>query len=133
MKTTLLLFCALVFAAGNATPVEGGSVTLIWTATGDNANSGCADGYELRYSPEKPDSVKGISVWWAEAISVDGPPGVPACAGEPDTAFVVGLPSGVLYFAVRAVDDSGNWTPIGNIHVDTLGRQAPKPPMIRTD
>ena len=96
MKTTLLLFCALVFAAGNATPVEGGSVTLIWTAT-------------------------------------DGPPGVPACAGEPDTAFVVGLPSGVLYFAVRAVDDSGNWTPIGNIHVDTLGRQAPKPPMIRTD
>ena len=87
MKTTLLLFCALVFAAGNATPVEGGSVTLIWTATGDNANSGCADGYELRYSPEKPDSVKGISVWWAEAISVDGPPGVPACAGEPDTAL----------------------------------------------
>ena len=77
------------------------SVTLSWTASGDNGTSGTAAAYDVRYSMSSP------LKWDTATLAAGGPSPQPAGATESFT--VSGLdPSATYYFAVRVIDDVGN-------------------------
>jgi hypothetical protein len=84
------------------------SITLIWTAPGDDENVGTATAYDIRYSDVIPFN-------WDTAIQVPNPP-PPQPAGVLKKFIVTGLsPSTTYYFALKAVDEAGNWSDISNI------------------
>ena len=86
------------------------SVTVSWTATGDDRNAGIATRYDLRYSlsPITASSFGSASKWT----------GVPApqSPGILQSVTVTGLlPSTTYYFAIKAADEVPNWSAISNI------------------
>lgn len=85
------------------------SITLKWTASGDDGLVGRASAYELRYS-RQPINAAG----WLTAVSVPTP--VPAPAGAAETFKVPGLnPNTVYYFALKVVDDRGATSLMSNV------------------
>jgi hypothetical protein len=87
------------------------TVSLRWTAPGDDGTIGTATTYDIRYA-------LGVitSTSFATATQCSGAP-VPAAAGTQQTYTVTGLaPGGVrYYFALRTADESGNWSAISNV------------------
>ncbi|MFH1279566.1 MAG: MBL fold metallo-hydrolase [Candidatus Eisenbacteria bacterium] len=84
-----------------ASPGEyNGTVDLTWTATGDDAGSGTASAYVVRYGVSPINEGN-----WASATDVDGEP-APQSAGSAESWTCQGLPAGqTLYFAMRAEDE----------------------------
>lgn len=86
------------------------SVTLRWTATGDDERIGRAQRYLLRYDTTRIESVADFE----QAQPVHAPP-LPAPAGQTETAAVTssdGLEADrTYYFALVAEDDAGNRSP----------------------
>jgi hypothetical protein len=92
------------------------SITLRWTAPGDDGYDGLASGYDLRYATESitPDS-------WDAATPVDGivPPGP---SGSTEMQGIDGLMSETLYYcAIKTADEIPNWSALSNV---TLGMTA---------
>jgi hypothetical protein len=86
------------------------SVRLRWTAPGDDANIGTASAYSLRWSLSPIDAGN-----WASATEVVSPP-APLPAGGVHTFTVRGLTFGTpYYFALRTVDEAGNWSALSNV------------------
>jgi hypothetical protein len=83
--------------------------TLRWTATGDDRSSGAAAGYDLRYA-----DVPFNESNWSSAIPIGIAP-EPSPPGQPDSLIVSDLPQGLVYFAVKARDEAGNFSPISNL------------------
>ncbi len=83
-------------------------VRLQWTATGGDGTNGVAQAYALRFA-----DLEITTANWADASEY---PLVraPLPAGSPEEA-VVSLPGADqrYYFALRAVDDAGNWSDLG--------------------
>ena len=79
------------------------SVTLTWTATGDDADEGTCTSYDIRY----------YHTWivpnnWESATRLTGEPG-PKVAGTVETFEVKGLDEdSTYYFAVMACDEADN-------------------------
>ncbi|MCP4598944.1 MAG: S8 family serine peptidase [Proteobacteria bacterium] len=99
-------------AIGNLAVIDAdyGSLTLHWTATGDNGNQGTAVSYDLRYSTSPITSDN-----FSSAHSVSGMP-EPAPTGTDESIEVDGLESTtVYYFAIKAIDDLSNTSPISNV------------------
>ena len=88
----------------------GSTMTLTWTAPGDDGNTGTAAKYDIRYSKQPlTDAV------WSSASRVTGAPR-PKPAGGADTCVVTGLdPSTPYYFALKTADKAGNWSGKSNI------------------
>ena len=92
-----------------AVSVSDTSVTLTWTATGDDADVGTCTTYDMRY----------YRTWinhdnWEDAIQVTGEPS-PKLAGSADSMEVVGLDEdSSYYFALMAKDEAGNDGGISN-------------------
>jgi hypothetical protein len=79
------------------------SVTLTWTAPGDDGNQGTAARYEVRRS-----FVFIHPGTWGDAVVIPSPP-VPGPAGTVETMTIAGLEQGERYFfAVTAFDEVGN-------------------------
>ena len=101
------------------------SVRLAWTAPGDDGAVGTATGYEMRMSTSPIDAGN-----WSSATVVSGGP-APAVSGTHQNWMVRGLDHTVTYyFAIRAVDDAGNWSGLSNVLrwdwvVDTAPPAAP--------
>jgi hypothetical protein len=101
------------------------SVTLVWTAPGDDGNIGTASNYEMRYS-QSPINTSN----WGQATPATGLP-APQVAGTRQSVTVAGLTQGTTYyFAIRTQDDAGNWSPLSNVLVwdwvyDTAPPSAP--------
>ncbi|MFQ5454773.1 MAG: FG-GAP-like repeat-containing protein [Nitrospirota bacterium] len=94
--------------------IDGISVELIWTASGDDGQTGTADSYDIRYSTSPIDSSN-----FDIAIQAANPP-IPQIAGTTESFVVSGLSEGVTYyFALKAIDDRGNISPISNVVFDT--------------
>lgn len=93
-----------------ATEVTANTVTLEWTAPGDDENSGRAARYDIRYA------TSAITHWtWGAATSATGVP-TPDSAGARETFTVVNLPSGRLYYiALKAADSVPNWSVLSNV------------------
>ncbi len=86
------------------------SVTLAWTATGDDTTAGTATSYDLRYS-------KDPIGWtdWEDATQVPDEP-VPAPSGTAEQMEILGLADGsTYYFGMEVFDEEGNWQGISNV------------------
>jgi hypothetical protein len=92
------------------------SLTLTWTAPGDDGNNGTAAEYDIRYATSNIDNAT-----WEFAIQASGEP-APEPAGSNETFVVGGLaPATTYYFALKTGDDAGNWANLSNIaHGATL-------------
>ncbi len=87
------------------------SVTLVWTAPGDDGTIGTATQYEMRMSTSPID----LSTWGLATV-VSGLP-IPQPAGAREAFTVKGLASGATYyFALRAADKAGNWSDLSNVY-----------------
>jgi len=92
------------------------SLTLTWTAPGDDGNNGTAAEYNIRYATSNINNET-----WGFATQVSGEP-APKPAGSNETFVVGGLASATTYyFALKTGDDAGNWANLSNIaHGATL-------------
>jgi hypothetical protein len=98
-----------------ATNITNHTVTLIWTAPGDNDTKGVATVYDIRYSTNP---VGGdIAAWWKAAQMADGEP-KPATAGTSESFILRNLEKNTTYYlAMKTADDVLNWSEISNIVV----------------
>ncbi|HVL89167.1 MAG TPA: S8 family serine peptidase [Actinomycetota bacterium] len=99
-------------AIGDLSPasVTESSVTLSWTATGDDGAVGRASFYDIRYSTT-PISAANFDA----ATPVPNAP-EPLPSGSAESFAVTGLvPNTQHYFAVKAIDDGANYGPISNV------------------
>jgi formylglycine-generating enzyme required for sulfatase activity len=91
-------------AAGTATA---GTLTLSWTAVGDDSLTGRAAAYDIRFSAD-------AGTTWDEMSVVLGEP-APRTSGERETFVVHGLWSNTLYtFQMRVRDEASNWSDLSN-------------------
>jgi hypothetical protein len=117
---------AMFFASvGRSDTGNGTTATLQWTAPGDDGENGQAFRYDLRYSL-KPISAEDFSY----ATPVSGLPS-PARSGSPQRVTVAGLAANTdYYFALKTVDEAGNWSRLSNVVVRSGNstNSAPLPP-----
>jgi polygalacturonase/phosphodiesterase/alkaline phosphatase D-like protein len=93
-------------SAGSATT---DSLTLNWTAPGDDGSTGTASSYDIRYSTSSIDETN-----WSSATQVSGEP-APQAAGSAESVTVSGLSSDTTYyFAIKTSDEAGNVSAISN-------------------
>lgn len=104
----LLLVLAPALARAQGAPSD--SVTLGWTAPGDDSTVGTATRYEMRQSLAPIDESN-----WSGATVIPGLP-APLVAGTRQRFTVHGLTYGtVYYFAIKTEDDAGNISGISNL------------------
>ncbi|UCG61150.1 MAG: fibronectin type III domain-containing protein [Candidatus Zixiibacteriota bacterium] len=86
------------------------SVTLTWTAPGDDGDVGVATEYDLRYSTSPISEAN-----FDQATRVSDVP-APQIAGSSESFTISGLdPSTTYYFAVKTADEVPNWSAISNV------------------
>ena len=87
------------------------SITLTWTAPGDDSLTGQATRYDLRRSLAAISTLADFQA----ATPVSGVSS-PAPAGSTESAVAAGLtPNTTYWFALRTVDEAGNWSGLSNI------------------
>lgn len=87
------------------------SVSLEWTAVGDDSLTGTASSYDVRYSTDS-------SIGWTSWTAATGEP-TPKAVGLSESFIVTGLAGNTLYyFSLKASDEAGNISAVSNI-VDT--------------
>ncbi len=102
-----------------AVPAGPGSVTLTWSAPGDDASTGTADHYSFRCR-SSGGAVSGAN--WstystrAQTASLGGAVPLPAAAGTVQSMTLTGLASGVTYTcALKAISTTHHNGPVGNV------------------
>jgi hypothetical protein len=101
------------------------SITLQWTAPGDDGNSGTAASYDLRYSLAMIYEYN-----WNTAIQVNNEP-PPHLAGATETRTVANLrPAATYYFAIKAADEAGNVSALSNVAVKSTASEQIPPAVI---
>lgn len=104
---SILLLALAPLLAHAASP---DTVTVRWTAPGDDGRIGVATSYDLRVS-QQPIDVSNFD----SANQVQGTPS-PGAPGSIQSVVVHGLTYGTTYyFAIRTVDDAGNWSELSNV------------------
>jgi hypothetical protein len=108
VRMALLSVFAAAIAGGASAQTR--TVTLEWTAPGDDGFIGQAHYYDIRFSRSP---ISATSFLLATRLNSAILPGL---AGSKEHLTVVGLTPGYgYYFAMRAMDDVGNWSPVSNI------------------
>lgn len=114
--TAFLITAALAVTcpAGEASPWN--SVTLTWTAPGDDGTVGTAAQYDIRYSTS---NISGTDTtgWWSQATQCSGEPD-PGAPGSAESFVMMGLqPSTTYHFMIRTADEVPNWSGFSNLAV----------------
>ena len=105
----LFLLTAVILGAP-AGAAGANTVTLNWSAPGDDGDSGTASAYDIRYSTATIAEAN-----WAAAMQATGEPS-PQTAGSAESYTVTNLsPSTTYYFAIKASDEVGNWSALSNV------------------
>jgi hypothetical protein len=117
-RCVVLSLCPIMLAAIGAIP--GGaaptSITLHWTAPGDDGSLGKATRYDLRYSTRPQTTLS-----FTQAKAATGLP-APTPAGGQETYLLTGLASDSTYYiALKTADDAGNWSALSNVVVRFAG------------
>ncbi|HET9252054.1 MAG TPA: hypothetical protein VFP58_08065 [Candidatus Eisenbacteria bacterium] len=125
-RRLILAFVGLgSLAATAAIGQTSNSITLVWTAPGDDGTIGRATRYDLRYSANAISGTDTTS-WWNAATVVNMTGKVPSVSGALDSMAVSGLTAGVRYYAViRAADEVPNWSRYSNVASFLVGDQIP--------
>jgi hypothetical protein len=89
--------------------VGSGSITVGWTAVGDDSLTGLAHHYDLRYATF---AIEDSS--WYRATRVIGLP-TPGPAGQHETFTLTNLHADSVYVGIRAYDDVNAYGPLSNI------------------
>lgn len=99
----------------------GNSVTLAWSAVGDDSLTGTAGAYDIRWSTANLNEAN-----WASATTVTGEP-TPGAPGVSQNFVVAGLDRSVdLYFAIKVRDEANHWSALSNVpKVDRILDTAP--------
>ncbi|UCD64952.1 MAG: fibronectin type III domain-containing protein [Candidatus Zixiibacteriota bacterium] len=85
------------------------SITISWTAPGDDGNNGIAAQYDVRYTYSELTESN-----WESATEATGEPS-PQTAGTTESWTITGLTEGTRYYiALKTADESGNWSAISN-------------------
>jgi hypothetical protein len=106
------------------TSTTGISMSLRWTAPGDDGGTGTAASYDVRYSTSAITSAN-----WGSAVSATGEP-APAAAGTQQTFTITGLnPSRTYYVAIRATDEASNLSALSNVPSGTTLDTIPPAPV----
>jgi hypothetical protein len=88
----------------------GTSISLSWSAVGDDSLTGTATSYDVRYSTSPITASN-----WNSATQATGEP-TPAAPGTAQAMTVSGLGNQTTYyFAVRVTDDAGNVSALSNV------------------
>jgi len=105
------------------TGTTGTSITVRWTAPGDNGSTGTATSYDVRYSTTTITSAN-----WGSALQATGEP-APTAAGTQQSLTIGGLGgSRTYYVAIKTTDDAGNVSLISNVvNGTTADTVAPAP------
>ncbi len=99
-----------------STAVTASSITLQWTAPGDNGGTGTAMAYDLRRSTSTITAANFVN-----ATPVNPQPS-PLAGGSTQTYTASSLaPSTTYHFAIRAVDWAGNWSTVSSDVAVTTG------------
>jgi len=101
----------LILAPALASSQTADSVIVAWTAPGDDGNKGTATVYDLRwsYTPISDDN-------FDLATPVEEGVPQPLKSGTQQRVVLHGLSRGrPYYFAIRSVDNRGNWSALSNI------------------
>ncbi|MEK7097279.1 MAG: fibronectin type III domain-containing protein, partial [Patescibacteria group bacterium] len=95
----------------SASNISQTSVSLSWTAPGDDGNTGLASTYDLRYSTSTITASN-----WNNAAQLSGEP-TPGLAGQKDIVYIsVGLsPNTAYYFAIKTKDEIPNTSSLSNV------------------
>jgi hypothetical protein len=106
-----------------------GEVALLWTAPGDDGQSGRATGYDLRCVPDSSGPID-TNVEWNSAELCTGEP-MPSISGQRDSITVRNLTPGAgYYFCIRAYDEAGNYSGRSNSPLAFAGANAPLTPAL---
>ncbi len=107
----------------SVTGTTASSISVRWTAPGDDGTTGTATSYDVRYSTSTITSAN-----WSTATQASGEP-TPGAAGTVQNFTVSGLTgSRTYYVAVRATDEVGNVSALSNVvNGATLDNVAPAP------
>jgi hypothetical protein len=101
------------------------SITLSWTAPGDDGDTGMASQYDIRYSIALI-----TEAIWSSATQVSGEP-APQVASTSQSMTVSGLdPSTIYYFAIKTADEVPNWSELSNVASETTIETANQPPLV---
>jgi len=93
-----------------ATKITPASVTLEWTAPGDNGFEGQAKSYDIRYSTDRILNDADFS-----AATPVPEPLAPSLGGSAEKLIIGGLVSGqTYYFAIKTSDEAGNISDLSN-------------------
>lgn len=122
-----------------ATAVSSNSITLAWTAPGDDGESGTAAVYDLRHT------IAGAILTDADFTAAAQVPVVsaPQAAGTPETFTLTGLlPATTYFFGIKTADEAGNVSGLSNspqgvtaaipVEKYSLSKYAPPEPHIVT-
>jgi chitodextrinase len=120
-KTVIAFVVLNVLAlAGTPTPAWAASITLNWTAPGDDGSVGTATQYDIRYSTSTITDAN-----WASATQATGEP-APKAAGAAETFAVTGLAASTkYYFVIKTADEASNWSALSNISSATTSDTVP--------
>jgi formylglycine-generating enzyme required for sulfatase activity len=92
------------------------SVTLTWSAPGDDGTTGQASAYDLRYMSGDDSAFS-----WETATQVAGEPSCHA-PGTAEVCTVTGLTAGETYtFGLKTADERSNWSPLSNLETVRIG------------
>jgi hypothetical protein len=90
--------------------VTSNSVTLTWTAVGDDGNIGQASRYDIRYSTQSILTDEDFDKATQVEVELQPKP-----SGEKETFIVGGLQQGTeYYFAIKVIDDANNISGLSN-------------------
>ncbi|MEA2030879.1 MAG: fibronectin type III domain-containing protein [candidate division Zixibacteria bacterium] len=118
----MLMFASPVNALLVASGESSNSITLTWTAPGDDGDIGTASQYDIRYSTSTIDDGN-----WNSATQVDGELD-PQATGETETFDVSGLTSSTTYyFAIKTADEVPNWSELSNVVTATTDVETDAP------
>ncbi len=108
----LVVFLGLGAATGPSNATISTTIKLRWTAPGDDDMKGQAMRYDLRLSTSPITEANFVHATPLPVFSRPSP------AGRPDSVTMTSVNPGLtLYFALKTVDEAGNWSGMSNVSV----------------